>query len=63
MQQLLLTVKEAASRLNLSESSVRTLIANQAIPHVRLGRAVRVPIAALERSIEANTIEITRRKS
>ncbi len=45
---LLLTVPEAAARLSLGRSKFLELLYAGAIPHVRIGRAVRVPAAALE---------------
>jgi excisionase family DNA binding protein len=47
-KKLLLTVPEAAARLSLGRSKFLELLYAGAIPHVRIGRAVRVPAAALE---------------
>jgi excisionase family DNA binding protein len=44
-----LTVRIAARRLSLSEKSVYRAIARGDLPAIRVGRAVRVPEAALER--------------
>lgn len=45
---LLLTVPEAAARLSLGRSKFLELLYAGAIPHVRIGRAVRVSAAALQ---------------
>jgi excisionase family DNA binding protein len=47
-----LTVLEAASATGFSENYFRLLIARQAIPHVRIGRVVRVMVSDLERFLE-----------
>lgn len=43
-----LTVKETAEKLKLSPRSVYRLIAAKVIKAVRIGGAVRIPVAALE---------------
>lgn len=48
---ILLTVPEAAAMLNIKRSLAWKLIGNGDIPCVRLGRAVRVPKAALLRLV------------
>ncbi len=48
-EQLVLNVSEVAARLGLSTSHVYALVADGALPSVRLGRRVLVPVAALER--------------
>ncbi len=55
MQDLLLRVEEAAKLLRLSRAKAYTMAQRGEIPVVRLGRAVRVPAAALQRWIEAKT--------
>lgn len=54
-ERLLLTVRETAQRLNLGVTLTYELIGQGRIPHIRLGRAVRVPRQALEVWIAANT--------
>ena len=46
------TVAEAAEALGLSVHTVRSWIAQRRIGHVRLGRAVRVPVAEIHRLLE-----------
>jgi len=43
-----LTAAEAAARLGISLRTVRRRIADGSLPSVRIGRAVRIPVAALE---------------
>ena len=43
-----LTATEAASRLGISLRTVRLRIADGSLPSARIGRAVRIPIAALD---------------
>jgi excisionase family DNA binding protein len=55
LQPRALSIKEAAAAIGCGETLVRRLIAERAIPHVRLGDRVVVPVAALDAwlSIEA----------
>lgn len=46
---LLITVREAAKRINLSRDTVYDLIARGEIPSKRVGRVLRVPVKALEK--------------
>lgn len=46
---LLLTVEETAALLNVSRNTIYSLIREGTIPHVRLGRSIRVPRFGLER--------------
>jgi excisionase family DNA binding protein len=56
---LLLRVADAARLLSLSRSAVYELIAAGQLPHIRLGSSIRLPRAALERSLQDQTIEPT----
>lgn len=47
----LLTVNEAAERLNLSPWTIRSWITGKRLDCVRLGRAIRVPVEAVEGKI------------
>lgn len=49
---VLLTVEEAAAMLRIGRNTAYELIARGELPHVRLGRLIRVPRHALERWIE-----------
>jgi excisionase family DNA binding protein len=53
---LLLRVDEAAARLGLARSTVYSLVADGTLPVVRIGRAVRVPITALDAWVAAQTV-------
>jgi excisionase family DNA binding protein len=44
----LLTVAQAAARLGLKEATIRRRILERRIPYVKLGRAVRIPVEAVE---------------
>jgi len=48
----LLTVREAAERLHLSISTIRSWIHNRKLASVKLGKAIRVPVSALEEIIK-----------
>jgi excisionase family DNA binding protein len=53
----LLRVEEAAEFLNVKPSTIRAWLLRRKLPCVRVGqRAVRIPIAALEKIIVENTI-------
>jgi len=51
-----LTVKETADELGVKQPTVRKWIAERRLPHVKLGRAVRVPKEAVLAFIRENTI-------
>ncbi|WP_160051139.1 excisionase family DNA-binding protein [Nocardiopsis sp. FR26] len=53
----LLTVAQAAERLNTSERYPRRLIEERRITFVRVGRHVRIPEGALEEFITAGVVE------
>lgn len=54
-QPMLLSVPEAARMLRIGTTLAYELIGHGDLPHVRLGRALRVPRRALEEWIAANT--------
>lgn len=52
----LLTCAAAAQELGLKEATIRAWIASRKLPSVKLGRAIRIPAAAVEDFIRRNTI-------
>ncbi|ACU77379.1 DNA binding domain protein, excisionase family [Catenulispora acidiphila DSM 44928] len=52
----LLTVDQAADRLNTGPRFVRRLIAERRITYVRVGRHVRIPESAIENYVQAGTV-------
>ncbi|MBA3585275.1 MAG: helix-turn-helix domain-containing protein [Gemmatimonadetes bacterium] len=52
---LLLTVPETAQRLRIGSTLAYELVGRGDLPHVRLGRSVRIPRRALEDWIQQNT--------
>ena len=50
---LLLTVPEVARRLGMGRSFVYQLVSKGEIPSIKLGRARRIPVSALEKFVEA----------
>lgn len=52
VDRLLLRVPEAARMLEIGASTLYQMVLAGEIPHVRFGRAVRIPRAALERWLE-----------
>lgn len=54
-EKVLLTVPEAARRLSLGRTTAYQLVRRGELPSVRLGRAVRVPVHALDEWITAHT--------
>ena len=54
-ERLLLKAPEVARRLGLARSTVYEMMASGEIMTVRKGRAVRVPVHAIEKWIESNT--------
>lgn len=55
MDPTLLTVTEAARRLALGRATTYQLVRRGEIPSIRVGRAVRVPVHALDAWIAART--------
>lgn len=51
----LLTVRHASELLAIREGTLRLWLAQRRLPAVRLGRAVRVPAAAVEDFVRRNT--------
>jgi excisionase family DNA binding protein len=47
----LITVREAARRLGLRESTIRAWLQKKRLAKVKLGRAVRIPVTELQRLI------------
>jgi len=54
---LLLTIPEAAQRLGMGRSFVYQLVMRGMIPSIKLGRARRIPAAALEEFVAARLKE------
>lgn len=55
MEQVLLKVEQAAAQLGLGRSQVYRMVADGLLPTVRMGRAVRIPAAALRAWVEQHT--------
>lgn len=56
MQNNLLKVGEVAQRLGIKEGTVRLWLSLRKLPHVRCGRAVRVPANAVDEFVQRNTV-------
>ncbi len=54
MEKLLLKPKEAAEMTSTSKNTIYNLVASGELKSIRLGRAIRIPMKALEEWIEAN---------
>ncbi len=52
---LTLTVKEAAAALGISRNKLYDLVAENRIPHVRLGRLIKIPRHGLEVWLESQS--------
>ena len=50
----LLTVAQVAERLGLKEATIRRYILERKLPYVKLGRAVRIPVEAIEALIASS---------
>lgn len=51
-----LTVKQTAQALSLSPATIRSWIAGRKLGYVRLGRAIRVPTAEVQRVLAAGAV-------
>jgi excisionase family DNA binding protein len=56
----LLTVGQAAQELGLSPATLRAWIWRRKIEHTRIGRAVRIPSAVVDRLVERGTVPTLR---
>jgi excisionase family DNA binding protein len=52
----LLSIRQCADVLSVSEISVRRMIKDGRLQHVRLGRSLRVPLDSVEQIVKANTV-------
>ena len=50
------TVGQAALELNLSRATIRAWIAQRRLGHVRLGRAIRIPVQEIQRVLEGGYV-------
>lgn len=55
-QRELMTVAEAATELRISRDGCYDLVRRGKLPHVRIGRAIRIPRAQLARWVETNIV-------
>ncbi len=55
-QDQILTIPEVAKYLKLSRSKVYSLVATRTLPHVKMGRNVRIRASDLRAWIEANLV-------
>jgi len=55
MEDVLLRIEEAAKVLRLSRAKAYSMAQRGELPVVRIGRAVRVPAAALQRWVQQHT--------
>ena len=53
---IFLTIKEAAKALRARPNTVRRLVREKKIPHLRVGRFIRIDSADLRKWIEENTV-------
>jgi excisionase family DNA binding protein len=56
VQSRFITVKEAASLLGLAEVTLRVWLAKRRLEYIRIGRAVRIPVAEITRLVDEGTI-------
>lgn len=63
MSKRLLTVRETAEMLGVKEPTIRSwILLRKNLPFVRVGRAIRFPLEAVEKFIRDNTIPPKGRK-
>jgi excisionase family DNA binding protein len=56
MEKLLLTVPEAAHLLGVGRSQMYAMLASGAVPRLRVGRSLRVPVADLALWVRRNVV-------
>jgi excisionase family DNA binding protein len=54
------TVEQAAVELNLSRATIRAWIAQRRLGHLRLGRAIRIPVEEIRRILDAGYVPPSR---
>lgn len=47
-----LTIEQYAKALQICQKTVRRGVANGDIPHVRIGRSIRIPVTALDKILQ-----------
>ena len=52
----LISVQEAALRSSYKDGTIREWVNKRRLPHVRIGRAIRIPEDALDEFIARNTV-------
>jgi len=57
-----LRVREAAAQLGLSQHTVRAMIARRKLGYFRLGRAIRIPAAEVQRVLAAALVPAVRER-
>ncbi len=55
-EEQLKTVRQVAGELSMAPVTIRTWMAQRKLRYVRLGRAVRIPAAEVQRLIESGTV-------
>lgn len=58
----LVSVRETATILGLKEATIRAWLLARKLPRVNCGRAVRIPVDAIEQFISENTIPARRQR-
>ena len=61
MTRSLWTIEQAANELNLSKHTIRAWVARRKIGYVRLGRAIRISPAEIQRLLDAGHVPPQRR--
>ncbi len=57
-----LTVRETAGALGLSESTIRSWLAQRRLGFVRLGRAIRIPVEEIDRVLAEGAVPAKERR-
>ena len=57
-----LTVRETAGALSLSESTIRSWLAQRRLGFVRLGRAIRIPVEEINRVLAQGAVPAKERR-
>jgi excisionase family DNA binding protein len=58
----LVSVRETANMLGLKETTIRAWLLARKLPRVNCGRAVRIPVDAIEQFISENTVPARKRR-
>jgi len=56
VQSRFVSIKQAATLLGMAEVTLRVWVGSRRLAHVKLGRAVRIPVTEIDRLVDEGTV-------